>query len=109
MDPVKLKAVQDWPKPKKVKDIQQFLGFCNFYCCFIQDYSTLARPLFDLTKKDTSWAWTHLQETTFKALQHALTSMPVLILPDYDKPFTLITNASNYATGSILEQDDMLG
>jgi len=68
MDPVKLKAVQDWPKPKKVKDIQQFLGFCNFYCRFVQDYSTLARPLFNLTKKDTPWAWTHLQETAFTAL-----------------------------------------
>jgi len=109
MDPVKLKAVQDWPSPKKVKDIQQFLGFCNFYCHFVQDYSTLARPLFDLTKKDTPWAWTHSQETAFTALQHALTSAPVLILPDYDKPFTLITDASDYATGSILEQDDALG
>ena len=101
MDPVKLKAVQDWPKPKKVKDIQQFLGFCNFYHHFVQDYSTLAWPLFDLTKKDMPWAWTYSQETTFTALQHALTSVPVLILPDYDKPFTLITNASNYAMGSI--------
>jgi len=109
MDPVKLKAVQDWPKPKKVKDIQQFLGFCNFYRRFVQDYSTMARPLFDLTKKDTPWAWTHLQETTFTALQHALTSALVLILLDYDKPFTLITDASDYATGSILEQDDALG
>jgi len=109
MDPMKLKAVQDWPKPKKVKDIQQFLGFCNFYRHFVQDYSTLAQPLFDLTKKDTPWAWTHSQETTFTVLQHALTSMAVLILPDYDKPFTLITNASDYATGSILEQDDALG
>jgi len=47
----------------------------------------------------------------FTVLQHTLTSSPVLILPDYDKPFTLITNgnASNYATGSILEQDDALG
>jgi len=109
MDPMKLKAVQDWPKPKKVKDIQQFLGFCNFYRRFVQDYSILAQPLFDLTKKDTPWAWTHLQETAFTALQHALTSVPVLILPDYDKPFTLITDASTYATGSILEQDDALG
>jgi len=56
MDPVKLKAVQDWPKPKKVKDIQQFLGFCNFYHHFVQAYSTLAQPLFNLTKKDTPWA-----------------------------------------------------
>jgi len=75
----------------------------------VQDYSTLAQPLFDLTKKDTPWAWTHLQETMFTVLQHALTSAPVLILPDYDKPFTLITDASDYATGSILEQDDALG
>jgi len=56
MDPIKLKAVQDWPKPKKVKDIQQFLGFCNFYQHFMQDYSTLAQPLFNLTKKDMPWA-----------------------------------------------------
>jgi len=109
MDPMKLKAVQDWPKPKKVKDIQQFLGFCNFYRHIVQDYSTLARPLFDLTKKDMPWAWTHLQETVFTALQHALTSAPVLILLDYNKPFTLITDASDYATGSILEQDNALG
>jgi len=68
MDPVKLKAVQDWPKLKKVKDIQQFLGFCNFYCRFMQDYSMLAQPLFDLTKKDIPWAWTHSQETVFTAL-----------------------------------------
>jgi len=45
----------------------------------------------------------------FTVLQHALTSAPVLILPDYDKPFTLITDASDYATGSILEQDNALG
>ena len=51
MDPVKLKAIKDWPQPKTIKDIQKFLGFCNFYCRFVQDYSALAQPLFDLTKK----------------------------------------------------------
>jgi len=53
MDPVKINAVADWPTPTKVKDIQGFLGFCNFYRRFVQNYSTLARPLSDLTKKDT--------------------------------------------------------
>ena len=53
MDPVKLRAVQQWPLPKRVKDIQKFLGFCNFYWHFVCNYSQLARPLFDLTKKDT--------------------------------------------------------
>ena len=109
MDPVKLKAVKEWPWPKKIKDIQKFLGFCNFYRQFVQGYSTMAWPLFNLTKKDTPWHWTQTEENMFTALQDALTSAPVLILPDYDKPFTLITDASDYATGSILEQDDALG
>src|SRR5437879_1053821 len=51
MDPIKLKAVRDWPRPKTVKDIQKFLGFCNFYRRFANNYSELARPLFDLAKK----------------------------------------------------------
>jgi len=54
MDPVKLQAVKDWPHPKSVKDIQKFLGFCNFYQCFVCIYSTLAHPFFDLTKKTTT-------------------------------------------------------
>ena len=69
----------------------------------------MAQPLFNLTKKDTPWHWTQSEENVFTALQDALTSALVLILPDYDKPFTLITDASDYATGSILEQDNMLG
>ena len=109
MDPVKLKAVKEWPQPKKIKDIQKFCGFCNFYCCFVQGYSTMAWPLFNLTKKATPWHWTQAEENAFTALQDALTSAPILILPDYGKPFTLITNTSDYATGSILEQDDTLG
>ena len=51
MDPVKLTAVKQWPRPKTIKDIQKFLGFCNFYCRFVKAYSELARPLFNLTKK----------------------------------------------------------
>ena len=87
MDPVKLQAVKDWPRPKSVKDIQKFLGFCNFYRCFIHAYSTLACPLFDLTKKTTTWTWTPACEATFTGLQRTLTTSPVLILPDYDKAF----------------------
>jgi len=69
----------------------------------------LAWPLFNLTKKNKPWNWTQDQEIAFTGLQDALTFTPVLILPDYDKPFTLITNASDYAMGSILEQEDALG
>ena len=51
MDPVKLKAIQEWPLPRTIKDIQKFLGFCNFYRQFVKDYSHIARPLFNLTRK----------------------------------------------------------
>jgi len=109
MDPVKLQAVKDWPRPKSVKDIQKFLGFCNFYRRFVHAYSTLARPLFDLTKKTTTWTWTPACEAAFTSLQHTLTTSPVLILLDYDKAFMLIMDASDYTTGTILEQEDTLG
>jgi len=68
MDPVKLQVVKDWPRPKSVKDIQKFLGFCNFYRRFVHAYSTLARPLFDLTKKTTTWTWTPACEAAFTSL-----------------------------------------
>jgi hypothetical protein len=108
MDPIKLKAVKDWPRPKTVKDIQKFLGFYNFYRRFVKDYSKLARPLFNLTKKGKPFIWTDRHERTFTGLQHALTSSPVLLLPDYICPFTLYIDASDYATSAILEQDDAL-
>ena len=109
MDPVKLEAVHKWPRPKPVKDIQKFLGFCNFYRRFVKNYSELARPLFDLTKKGELFIWTKRQDTAFTGLQDALTSSPVLLLPDYGRPFTLYTDASDYVTSAILEQDDTLG
>jgi len=52
MDPVKVAGVHEWPIPENRTDVQAFVGFVNFYCCFIQDFSTIARPLFDLTRSD---------------------------------------------------------
>src|SRR5579863_2946866 len=109
MDLVKLCAVKEWPRPKKVKDIQKFLGFCNFYRQFVKNCSQMGQPLFDLTRKDIPFLWTDAQENTFLGLQDTLTLSPVLLLPNYGKLFTLIVDASNFATGAILEQEDALG
>ena len=94
--------------PKAVKVAQAFLGFCNFYRRFIHSYSNIARPLFDLTKKTMPFQWTETQESAFRTLINAFTTAPVLALPDHSKPFRLITDASDFATGAILEQPDAL-
>ena len=104
MDPVKVAGVAEWPTPQKVKDVQAFLGFSNFYRRFIKDYSKIARPLFDLTKKDMPWSWTQECEAAFVRLKATFTSSPVLLLPDPDKRYLVEVDASDFATGGVLSQ-----
>ena len=92
MDPVKLDGIASWSTPTKVKDVQSFLGFVNFYCCFILDYSTIAHPLLNLTKKDHCWNWTAETQASFDNLKQLLLSKPILQLPDFTKPFAIATN-----------------
>ena len=106
MDPVKVGGITQWPTLVRLHDVQAFLGFCNFYRCFIRDYSTIAHPLFDLAKKDMPFQWGAPQEASFCTLIGAFTSAPVLMLPNHDRPFCLITDASDFALGAILEQPD---
>ena len=105
MDPAKVHGILNWPTSKTLKNVQAFLGFCNFYCCFVQDFSAIVHPLSQLTKKDTPFVWGDAQEKGFRALITAFTTAPVL--PDHMKPFRLITDASTFATGTILEQPDV--
>jgi len=55
MNSVKVTRVYNWPTPENQTDMQAFIGFVNFYCCFIRDFSTIARPLFDLTYSNKAW------------------------------------------------------
>ena len=104
MAPEKLKVIIDWPTPKKVKDIQSFLGFANFYRRFIEGYSRVAQPLFALTRKDITWEWDDSCQRAFDDLKAKFISAPVLRLPDTSAPFRIETDASDYATGAILSQ-----
>jgi len=62
MKEVKMKGVLDWPTPKCVKDVQKFLELANYYCQFIEGFTSIARPLHDMVKKDQKWDWTERQE-----------------------------------------------
>lgn len=104
MDPFKVAGIVQWPVPSNVKDVQAFLGFGNFYRRFIRNFSKIARPMFDLTKKDTPFAWSDDCQAAFITLKDVFTSSPVLIMPDPAQPYCVEVDASDYATGGILQQ-----
>jgi hypothetical protein len=103
-DPSKITMAVDWPKPNNVKNVQEFLGFCNFYWRFIPSYSRIAKPLFDLLHKDKNWEWSEKTQEAFDGLKNTLKSAPVLMQPNTKEGFSLECNASDYATGAILSQ-----
>ncbi|KAF8751545.1 hypothetical protein RHS01_08514 [Rhizoctonia solani] len=104
LDELKIKAVQEWPTPTKVKEVQSFLGFANFLCQFVANFSHMARPLHNLVKKDTVWKWEAKEQEAFQGLKDAITNAPVLCHADPSKPYFLETDASGAALGSILSQ-----
>jgi hypothetical protein len=104
MDPVKVSGVAEWPVPTNKKEVQSFLGFVNFYRRFIADFSHHARPLFDLTKKDTPFVWSDEAKGAFADLKKIVISTPVLILPQADRPFRIEADGSGVATGAVLSQ-----
>jgi hypothetical protein len=86
-------------------EVQQFLGFANFYRCFIQDYSMIARPLTELTKSNgKDWVWTHEAEQAFITLKQRFTTAPVLAHFDPTRPVIVETDASDFALGAVLSQ-----
>ena len=82
MDPGKVEAVCNWAAPTNLREVQGFLGFANFYRRFIQDFSKIARPLNDLTKKNTPFEWTTERQQAFETLCSAFSSAPILALWD---------------------------
>src|SRR5258706_2990335 len=104
MDPIKVQGVTDWPQPTKVKDVQSFIGFMNFYRRFIQNFSKIARPLHALTWKSKNWSWGAAEQQAFDALKNAITSTPMLAFPSKSSLFRLECDASNFATGAVLSQ-----
>src|ERR1700710_2152534 len=109
VDPVKTEAIWEWEYPTKKWDIQYFMGFCNFYRRFIEGFSKIAKPLYDLTKKDKKWEWTEEEEKAFEGLKDLLTTAPLLQHFDPDRQVVIETDASNYVCAGILSQVDKEG
>ena len=101
----KVRAIADWPTPQRVFDVRSFLGAAGYYRKFIKDFSSLAAPLTELTKERVEWRWTDDQQRAFDALKQAIQTAPVLALPDDKIPFVVQTDASGFAVGAVLQQD----
>ena len=98
----KVNIIQDWPELKKVKNIQYFLGFTNFYCWFIFNYSDIVIPLTYLTWKNISWNFDFSYHNAFNSFKKTFTSAPILTYWIPDAQIIMETNASDYAFAVIL-------
>ncbi|CAI7888030.1 unnamed protein product [Closterium sp. NIES-53] len=109
VDPKKIEAVRTWKTPKNVKELQQFLGFANYYNRFVLNYAKIAAPLTNLLKKNTPYQWEAKHQEAVEQLKTALTSAPVLILPDPELDYVIEADASDQAVGAVLMQDQGKG
>jgi hypothetical protein len=105
MDSDKVLAMVDWPIPRSVRAVRGFLGLAGYYRKFIRGFGTIAAPLTALLKKD-GFLWTSQTATAFDTLKTALTTAPVLQLPDFAIPFIVECDASGSGFGAVLHQGD---
>jgi transposase InsO family protein len=104
IDPKKLQAIRDWPTPQNATDVRSFLGLASYSRRAIKDFARIALPLTALTQKGVPWRWEAAHEQAFQQLKDACTSAPVVHTPDPELPLVVTTDASDYAIGAVLEQ-----
>ncbi|GJP58391.1 hypothetical protein CLOP_g23643, partial [Closterium sp. NIES-67] len=105
VDPKKIEAVRTWKTPENEKELQQFLGFANYYNRFVPHYAKIAAPLTNLLQKNTPYEWEPKHQEAVEQLKQALTTAPVLILPDPERDYVIEADASDQAVGAVLMQD----
>ena len=103
-DPEKTAKVANWPLPQTSREVQQFLGLASYYRRFIKDFAKITKPLHRLTERTSTFKWSQECTQSFEELRARLVSSPVLVFPDYRKPFILDTDASDSGIGAVLSQ-----
>nr|GEY44498.1 reverse transcriptase domain-containing protein [Tanacetum cinerariifolium] len=104
VDKAKVEIIEKLPHPTTVKGIRSFLCHAGFYRRFIQDFSKIARPMTRLLEKDTLFFFSKECVEAFQTLKRKLTEASILIAPDWDLPFELMCDASDFAIGAVLGQ-----
>ncbi|KAK1645170.1 hypothetical protein QYE76_062975 [Lolium multiflorum] len=105
VDPAKIKTVAEWKAPTTQTKVRAFLGLAGYYRRFVEGFSSIARPMTQLLKKDKKFEWTDKCEESFQKLKSRLTTAPILIMPDITKPFDVYCDASKIGLGCVLMQE----
>jgi hypothetical protein len=109
VDRSKVQTIIEWPVPTNVDGVRSFLGIAGYYRKFVKNFSRIALPLTTLLQQSTSFQWDKPQQLAFDTLKKALSTTPILILPNPALPYTVTTDASTQAIGAVLQQDHGLG
>ena len=104
MDKAKVKLISNLPTPKCVRDIRSFLGHAGFYRRFMKDFSAIAGPLCNLLTKEVPFAWSQACEAAFDKIKTMLVSHPIMRSPNWDLPFEIMCDASDYAIRAVFGQ-----
>ncbi|KAG5553970.1 hypothetical protein RHGRI_011741 [Rhododendron griersonianum] len=104
VDKAKINLISNLPPPRTVKEIRSFLGHAGFYRRFIKDFSKIAKPLCNLLAKDAPFVFNEECLHAFERLKSELTSAPIIRPPDWNVPFEIMCDASDYAVGAVLGQ-----
>src|SRR3954467_11869884 len=104
VDKVKIEAIESMPYPRDIKGIRSFLGHAGFYRRFIKDFSKTLRPLTNLLQKDAPFVFDEDCKEAFTVLKKALIYAPIVQSPDWNLPFEIMCDASDYAVGAVLGQ-----
>ncbi|GKC53772.1 reverse transcriptase domain-containing protein [Tanacetum coccineum] len=106
VDKAKIDVISKLPPPTNIKGVRSFLGHAGFYRRFIKDFSKIARPITKLLEKDTPFEFDDECQKAFESLKEKLTCAPVIVSPNWNLPFELMCDASDFAVGAVLGQKD---
>lgn len=100
-----IEAIKNFTRPKNEKEVQRFIGMASYFRKFINSFAKIARPLYNLSKRDTKFQWSSECEKAFEELKIAMTTAPVLVFADFSRKFHISVDASNYAVGGYISND----
>jgi hypothetical protein len=105
IDSSKVQDVLSWKVPTSVGDIWSFLGLAGYYWRFVEGFLKISKPMIELLEKDKKFEWTPACKASFQELTKRLTTAPILVMPDMEKPFSIYCDVSGQGLGCVLMQD----